>query len=55
VVQVPGAGGALAVYILPRYLLHNTLDVPIHYRQQGEDSTPSSLLSLNIEPEVFSF
>lgn len=33
--QVPGSAGALAVYVLPRYLLHNALDVPIQYKQQG--------------------
>lgn len=33
--QVPGSGGALALYLLPRYLLVNTLDVPIQYKQQA--------------------
>lgn len=33
--QVPGSGGALALYLLPRYLLINTLDVPIQYKQQA--------------------
>jgi hypothetical protein len=33
--RVPGAGGALALYLLPRYLVRNTMDVPIQYRQQG--------------------
>ncbi|PSC70464.1 Methionine gamma-lyase isoform A [Micractinium conductrix] len=33
--QVPGSGGGLALYLLPRYLLTNTLDVPIQYKQQG--------------------
>ena len=32
--QVPGSGGALALYLLPRFLLINTLDVPIQYKQQ---------------------
>ena len=32
--QVPGSGGGLALYLLPRYLLTNTLDVPIQYKQQ---------------------
>lgn len=35
-VQVPGSAGALALYLLPRYLLHNALDMPIQYKQQGE-------------------
>ncbi len=35
VLQVPGTAGALALYLLPRYLLHNALDVPIQYKQQG--------------------
>lgn len=33
--QVPGSEGALALYLLPRYLLINTLDVPIQYKQQA--------------------
>ena len=33
--QVPGSEGALALYLLPRYLLRNALDVPIQYKQQG--------------------
>ena len=32
--QVPGSEGALALYLLPRYLLINTLEVPIQYKQQ---------------------
>lgn len=32
--QVPGGEGTLALYLLPRYVLHNTLDVPIQYKQQ---------------------
>lgn len=32
--QVPGGGGALALYLLPRCLLVNTLEVPIQYKQQ---------------------
>jgi len=32
---VPGSGGARALYLLPRYLLYNTLNVPIQYKQQG--------------------
>jgi hypothetical protein len=32
--QVPGSEGALALYLLPRFLLINTLDVPIQYKQQ---------------------
>ena len=32
--QVEGSEGALALYLLPRYLLVNTLDVPIQYKQQ---------------------
>ena len=31
---VPNSGGARALCIVPRYLLHNTLDVPIQYKQQ---------------------
>lgn len=30
-----GGDGALAVYIMPRYVLHNTLEVPVQYKQQG--------------------
>ena len=30
--QVPGSDGALALYLLPRYVVHNTLDVPIQVR-----------------------
>ena len=33
--QVPGSEGALALYLLPRYLLHNTLDVAIQVRVHG--------------------
>eukprot|EP00887_Chlorella_sp_A99_P007395 scaffold2.g7395.t1 len=33
--QVPGGEGSLALYLLPRYVLHNTLDVAIQYKQQG--------------------
>ncbi len=32
---MPGSDGALALSILPRYVIHNTLDVPIQYKQQG--------------------
>lgn len=32
--QVAGSHGALALYLLPRYLLINTLDVPVQYKQQ---------------------
>jgi hypothetical protein len=32
---VPGSEGALALYLLPRFLLINTLDVPIQYKQQA--------------------
>lgn len=32
--QVPGSSGALALYLLPRFLLINALDVPIQYKQQ---------------------
>ena len=35
VVQVPGGDGALAVVIMPRYLLFNGLDLRLQYRQQG--------------------
>jgi hypothetical protein len=34
-VQVPGGDGALAVVLLPRYLLINGLDLRLQYRQQG--------------------
>jgi len=33
--QVPHGDGALAVHVLPRYVLHNTLDVALQYKQQG--------------------
>ncbi len=33
--QVPGSGGALALYLLPRFLLINALNVPIQYKQQA--------------------
>ena len=33
--QVEGGGGALAVHVMPRYVLHNTLSVPIQYKQQN--------------------
>ncbi len=33
--QVPGGDGALAVVLLPRYLLINGLDLRLQYRQQG--------------------
>jgi hypothetical protein len=32
---VPGSDGALALCVLPRYVLRNMLDVPIQYKQQG--------------------
>lgn len=33
--QVPGADGALAVVVMPRYVLHNSLGLPLQHRQQG--------------------
>jgi hypothetical protein len=33
--QVEGGDGALAVHVMPRYVVHNTLDVSIQYRQQN--------------------
>ena len=33
--QVPHGDGALAVHVLPRYVLHNTLDCALQYKQQG--------------------
>ncbi len=47
--QVPGSGGALALYLLPRYLLINTLDVPIQYKQQASGriaKQPADLLAV---------
>ena len=32
---MPHGDGALAVHVLPRYVLHNTLDVALQYKQQG--------------------
>ena len=32
---MPGGDGALAVVIMPRYLLFNGLDLRLQYRQQG--------------------
>ena len=34
-VQVEGGDGALAVYVMPRFVLHNTLQVALLYKQQG--------------------
>eukprot|EP00803_Ostreobium_quekettii_P009393 evm.model.scf_204.12 EVM.evm.TU.scf_204.12 scf_204:78769-93194(-) len=34
-VPIPQAGGAWALHIMPRYVLHNTLNVNLRYRQQG--------------------
>ncbi len=33
--QVNGGNGALAVHLMPRYMLQNLLDTPIQYKQQG--------------------
>lgn len=44
--QVPGSEGALALYLLPRYLLINTLDVPIQYKQQARSASLAWLLLL---------
>ena len=33
--QVPGTSGALAVMVMPRYVLRNSLAQSIQYRQQG--------------------
>ncbi len=33
--QVPGADGALAVVVMPRYVLHNSLGLRLQYKQQG--------------------
>lgn len=33
--QVPGGGGAVAVHVMPRYVLHNLLDVPLQCKQAG--------------------
>ncbi|KAK9859298.1 hypothetical protein WJX84_010790 [Apatococcus fuscideae] len=33
--QVVGGNGALAVQLMPRYMLQNILDMPIQYKQQG--------------------
>ena len=33
--QVAGGDGALAVHVMPRYVLHNTMEVPIQYKQQA--------------------
>ena len=32
---MPGGAGALAVVVMPRYVLHNSLSSPLQYRQQG--------------------
>lgn len=32
---MPGADGALAVIVMPRYVVHNSLGLPLQYRQQG--------------------
>jgi hypothetical protein len=32
---MPGVEGALAVVVMPRYVLHNSLGVRLQYRQQG--------------------
>jgi hypothetical protein len=40
---VPCAAGALALSIAPRYVLHNLLDLPIQYRQQGVGSGEKEL------------
>lgn len=34
-VQVSGADGALAVVVMPRYVLHNSLGLRLQYKQQG--------------------
>ncbi len=33
--QIPGVEGVLAVVVMPRYVLHNSLGVRLQYRQQG--------------------
>lgn len=33
--QVPGASGALAVVVMPRYVLRNSLDQAVQHRQAG--------------------
>ena len=48
--QVPGGGGALALYLLPRCLLVNTLEVPIQYKQQvGRIGTRGQSRSVRLE------
>ena len=37
-VQVAGGDGALAVHVMPRYVLHNSLDIPMHYKQQNTNA-----------------
>lgn len=33
--QVEGGDGALAVHLMPRFVLHNTLHSALQYKQQG--------------------
>ena len=34
-IQVDGGDGALAVHLMPRFVLHNTLQTALLYKQQG--------------------
>ncbi|KAL0051145.1 hypothetical protein WJX82_002690 [Trebouxia sp. C0006] len=35
-VQIPDGDGALALHVMPRYMLHNNLQAGVQYKQQGQ-------------------
>lgn len=41
--QVEGGCGAVAVHIMPRYVVHNLLDLPLQCKQAGTAVEPAQL------------
>ena len=43
-IQIPDGDGALALHVMPRYILHNNLQQGVQYKQQVCPLTPANLV-----------